>query len=216
MSFMLNRDIMKLYYAKGACSLAVRIVINELNLKCIYEAVDLKTKQTEEGANFLNVNPKGAVPTLLLDNGEVLTENSIIQQYLADKNSATRLLPPINDFKRYRVLEWLNYITTELHKGAAVFFNPKVSASDKKEIFIPLLKNKYNFVNNQLGNKKFLLEHDFTLPDAYLFVMLSWLENFEIDILQWPHLSHYFSELKKRPSIEKSIREEHLEKLLTI
>src|SRR5437870_2266196 len=113
---------MKLYYSKGACSLAVRILINELNISCKYEAVNLKTKETETGKNFYEINPKGAVPTLILENNNVLTENAVIHQYLADQQKAHHLLPNLNDFKRYQVLEWLNFIATELHKGFSPLF----------------------------------------------------------------------------------------------
>lgn len=109
---------MKLYYSKGACSLAPRIIINELGVKSEFEAVDLAAKKTETGQNFLSINPKGAVPVLITNDGQTLTENAVILQYLADTNEGTELLPAFGSFKRYRVLEWLNYIATELHKGA--------------------------------------------------------------------------------------------------
>src|SRR5690349_3300917 len=110
---------MKLYYSKGACSLAVRIALHELGIPCEFEAVDLKAKKTEKGADFFKINPKGAVPTLVLDDHTVLTENAVIQQYLADKQKAFEVLPPVNDMKRYRALEWLNFVSTELHKGCS-------------------------------------------------------------------------------------------------
>src|SRR5689334_13101143 len=108
---------MKLYYSKGACSLAVRILLHELGIKSEFEAVDLKTKRTETNADFLKINPKGAVPTLTTDKQEILTENAVILCYLADEYKAIELLPAPGNFKRYRVLEWLNYVATEIHKG---------------------------------------------------------------------------------------------------
>src|SRR5690349_19217638 len=117
---------MKLYYSKGACSLAVRIIINEIGLQSEYEAVDLKTKKTATGQDFLKINPKGSVPVIQTDEKQILTENAVIQQYLADTNKATQLLPALGNFERYRVLEWLNFISTELHKGFSPLFNPNV------------------------------------------------------------------------------------------
>lgn len=123
---------MKLYYSAGTCSLAVRIIINEIGLPSTYEAVDLKTKKTASGQDFLQINPKGSVPVIVTDDNEILTENSVIQQYLADKNNASSLLPALGHFKRYRVLEWLNYISTELHKGCGPLFSPSIPVELKK------------------------------------------------------------------------------------
>ncbi|MCP0914426.1 MULTISPECIES: glutathione transferase GstA [Legionella] len=202
---------MKLYYTKGACSLAAHILINELSLPCEYEAVDLKTKKTEQGSDFLTINPKGAVPTLETNDGEILTENAVIHQYLADKKKAYNLLPPIEEFKRYRVLEWENYITTELHKSFGALFNPNISKDLQESIFIPMIKNKFAFVDKQLQNKSYLLGDEFTLPDAYLFVMLSWARHFKIDLDNCPNLSDYFKNLSKRASVQKSLQEEGLQ-----
>lgn len=201
---------MKLYYSKGACSLAVRITLHELNLSCVYEAVDLKTKKTETDQDYLKINPKGAVPALLLDNDEVLTENSAIHQYLADKNHATELLPDVRDLKRYRVIEWLNFVSTDLHKGFGPLFNSDVPEKDKKEIFIPIIKKKLKFVDDHLGGNKYLMGDQFTLPDGYLFVILRWLPHFKMEISDWSNLTHYFNELKKRKSIADALHEEGL------
>lgn len=199
---------MKLYFSKGACSLAVRILINELNIPCEYEAVNLHTKKTETDADFLKTNPKGSVPVLMLDSKEVLTENSIIQQYLAEQNQATQLLPPVGNFNRYRVLEWLNFISTDLHKGASPMFNAEISEEIKEKIFRPALKKKLHLVDQHLSHHQYLMDEQYTLPDGYLFVILFWLKNLKIDIAEWKNLSRYFEELKKRKSIEKSLREE--------
>src|SRR4051812_37927801 len=113
---------MKLYFSKGACSLAVRIAINEIGLACDYEAVTLKTHETESGKNYYDINPKGAVPALLLNDGQVLTENNVIQQYVADNFDKDAALLPKSGLERYRVLEWLNYICVDLHKGCSPLF----------------------------------------------------------------------------------------------
>ena len=201
---------MKLYYSKGACSLVVRIILNEIGSKVDYESVNLKTKETETGTNFLTINPKGAVPALKLDNEEILTENAVILQYLADSSKSTQLLPAVGDLKRYRVLEWLNYITTELHKGFGPLFNPSVPQDIKDKIFIPLIESKFKYVNKQLQKNQYLLGDHFTLPDAYLYVMLRWAESFNINVDGCTHLTTYYDELGKRKSIEQALEQEHL------
>lgn len=199
---------MKLFYTKGACSLVDRIIINEIGLDCQFEAVDLKTKKTELGADFYTVNPKGAVPVLQLDNGNILTENAIILQYLADETHSTQLLPAQNDFKRYRVLEWLNYTATEIHKSFGPLFNPTISQELKDSVFIPLLKTKFNYLNKHLEKNTYLLGADFTLPDAYLFVMLFWTAHFKINLTEWNGLARYFTHLEQRDSIQQSLSDE--------
>ena len=138
---------MKLYYSRGACSLTVRIIINELAIPCDYEAVNLKTKKTENDEDYFKINPKGAVPALELANQEILTENAAILQYLADEFKATSLLPPMGNFKRYRVLEWLSFVSSDVHKLFGPLFNPLVSQESKDDIFIPALKKKFKFVD---------------------------------------------------------------------
>jgi len=201
---------MKLYYSKGACSLAVRIVIHELGLPSEYESVNLKTKVTESGANFLEINPKGAVPTLVTDNKTVMTENAVIQQYLAETNKNHTLLPPVGDPKRYKVLEWLNFISTDIHKGFGAFFNPAISDELKASLFLPMLKRKFAIANQALANQNFLMGDTFTLPDSYLFVMILWTFGMKIDIQEFPNLIRYFEALKKRPSVAASLAEEGL------
>ncbi len=201
---------MKLYYSPGACSLSVHILICETKLNVELEAVDLKTKQTASGEDFKNINPKGAVPTLITDKNEVLTENTAIQQYIAEMAHATELLPLEGDFSRYKVLEWLSYISSDVHKSSSPLFNPKMSDEMKQTIFIPQLKAKFMFVEKHLEGRKFLVNDAFTLPDAYLFVMLMWLPKFNIDVKEWPNLAVYFAKLKERESIKTALKEEGL------
>lgn len=201
---------MKLFYTKGACSLAVRIIINEINLTCEYESVDLATKKTESGQDFLKINSKGAVPTLMTNSGEILSENAVILQYLADTNNRAQLLPIVGNFKRYRVLEWLNYVATDLHKSFGILFNSKIPDDMKDNLFIPMIKAKITYVDKHLHHNHYLLGETFTLPDAYLFVMLCWALHFKFDLAEWPNVARYFAELKARKSIEKSLQEEGL------
>lgn len=201
---------MKLYYTKGACSLAVRIIINELGVESQFESVDLRAKKTESGADFLAINPKGAVPALLVDGDEVLTENVVIMQYLADKKHAMNLLPPTDDFMRYRVLEWLNYTSSEMHKTIGMLYSPLLTEDMKNAVVIPMIKNKLNYLNQYMAGKKYLLGDEFTLPDAYMTVMLMWLHYFKFDMATWPNLQNYHSVLMKRPSVQKSLQQEGL------
>ena len=201
---------MKLYYTKGACSLAVRIIINELEIPCEYESVDLATKKTENSKDFLQINPKGGVPTIELDDGHILTENAVIQQYLADTHSEKKLLPSINDFERYHTLEWLNYVATELHKGFSPLFNSKLPQEIKDELFIPMLQKKFAYVDKHLQQNKYLLGKHFTLPDGYLFVMLLWANKFKLDLSKFANISQYYQHMRERPAIMKSLKEEHL------
>lgn len=201
---------MKLYYSKGACSLAVRIVIHEIQIPCVFESVDLKTKITETGADFLKIAPKGAVPVLLLDNQEILSENAVIQQYLADEFKAVHLLPGLGDFRRYRALEWLNFVSSELHKSCGALFNPKIPVDLKETVFKPLLKTKLNIVNQRLHENQYLANDQFSLADGYLFVVLSWLRLFNLEMSEWSALDRYYSALKARPSIRRSLEEEGL------
>lgn len=200
---------MKLYYSKGACSLGIRILIHELGITSDYESVNLGTKQTEKGTDYLTVNPKGSVPALMLDDNQVLTENAVIQQYLADKNHAAHLLPEVGNIKRYQILEWLNYIATDLHKGFSPLFNQSVPQDLKDSIFIPALKKRINFVENNLQHK-FLTGDTFTGADAYLFVILFWLGRFKISLSEWPRLEKYYNNVKNHPSVHQSLTEEGL------
>ena len=197
---------MKLYYSKGACSLVVRIIINELGLSSNYEAVDLKSKKTETGADYLQINPKGAVPALEINPKELLTENAVILQYLADHHGNEQLLSKTG-MERYRTLEWLNFITTEIHKGFGPMFNPSFPQEVKEKIVIPNLEKKFSYVDSQIKNK-FLMGENFTLPDAYLYVMLTWANGMKFNVKQWENLVRYFNELQKRPSIVTSLEEE--------
>ncbi len=201
---------MKLYYSKGACSLGVRITLHELDIPCEFESVNFKTKQTESGADFLKINPKGYVPTLVTNKHEILTENMVIQQYLADEFKAAELLPPIGTIQRYRVLEWLNYVSTELHKGCGPLFNSKLAKEVKDTFFIPDFKNKLSFVDQKLSENQYITQDHFTVADSYLFVILTWLPHFQFNLSEWKNLSRYFSELSKRKSVAKALQEENL------
>ncbi|OAI45643.1 glutathione S-transferase [Gammaproteobacteria bacterium SCGC AG-212-F23] len=200
---------MKLYFSKGACSRSVRIILHELNIPAEFEAVDFKTKKTASGKDYLSINPKGAVPALQLNDGSVLTENVAIHQYLADTHGAHHLLPELGNFQRYRTLEWFSYISSDLHKSCGPLFNSAVPDELKETIFKPALLNKFKIVEQQLQKNEYLMGKEFTLPDAYLFVVISWLKHFNIDLqTALPNVSRYYNALKERKSIRQALEEE--------
>ncbi len=199
---------MKLYYAPGACSQAPHIVLHELGLSHDAERVDLYAKQTESGRSFLEVNPKGAVPALEMDSGEVLTENAVILQYLGDRSGMEQVLPPLGDFRRYRVLEWVNYITTELHKSFGPLFSPD-AGDETKEFFKKQIGKKFDYVEGELGDGPFLMGGTMTLPDAYLFVMTGWADKM-IGLDRWPRLKAFRERMMERDSVRHVLRSEGL------
>ena len=202
--------MLKLYYASSVCSLAVRITLHEIGIECAYEAVNLKTKQTETGDDFLNINPKGSVPVLQLSDNQYLTENAVILQYLADTYNATNLLPPLGDLKRYRTLEWLNFVGTDLHRYCAPLFWSKIPNEVKENLFAPALNNKLLVVDQHLQNHQFLMGDQFTLADSYLFVILVWLVKLRIDMRTWPNLSRYYNEMVQREAVKLALKEENI------
>ncbi|MGH6706418.1 MAG: glutathione transferase GstA [Sphingomicrobium sp.] len=198
---------MKLYYSPGACSQAPHIILHEAGLDHDAERVDLKEKRTETGKDYLAVNPKGAVPALELDDGEILTENAVVLQYLGDR-SGSGLIPPPGDFSRYRVLEWLNFITTELHKSFGPLFSPD-AGHETKDFFKKLIAKKLDYVEERLGDGPFLMGKTLTLPDAYLFVMTSWTDKI-IGLDRWPNLTAFRNRMLERPSVRHVLRFEGL------
>jgi glutathione S-transferase len=200
---------MKLYYTPGACSQAPHIALREAALPFDPVLVDLKAKKLPGGEDYFAVNPKGSVPALGLDDGEVLTENAAILQYVGDQAPGSDLLPQLGDFRRYRVLEWLNYIATELHKGFGPLWNP-ASSAEAKDAARDLLAKKFDYVQQRLGDGPYLLGEAFTAPDAYLFVVLSWTQIHQIDLSRWPGLTSYVSRVAERPAVRETLRAEGL------
>jgi len=198
---------MKLYFAPGACSQAPHILLHEIGISHDAARVDLKSHTLEDGSSYYAVNPKGSVPALQLDSGEVLTENAVILQYLGDR-SAGDVLPPLGDFRRYRVLEVLNFITTELHKRFGILFNPE--ASDETKQFVTRdLRKKLDYIDRRLGDGPFLFGDTLTLPDVYLFVIARWTEKM-IGIEEWPNLAAFRERMLGRPSVRHVLRFEGL------
>lgn len=201
---------MKLYYASSVSSLAIRITVHELKMACDYESVDLKSKICANGDNYLSINPKGSVPALRLDDNALLTENAVILQYLADTNKAYDLLPPIGHMDRYRALEWLNYITTDLHRYCAPLFWSKIPETLKEDLFTPILSKKLSLVDQHLQNNTYLMGDNFTIGDPYLFVILVWLAKLKLSVQPWENLNRYFMNMKSRKSVQLALNEEGL------
>jgi glutathione S-transferase len=200
---------MKLYYSPGACSQAPHILLHEIGLSHDAERVDLKEKRLESGGDYLAINPKGAVPALELDSGDVLTENAVILQYLGDRSSVGEVLPPMGNFRRYRVLELVNFITTELHKRFGFLFNP--NATDAiKQLIIEDLGKKLDYMDDELGEGPFLMGDELTLPDPYLFVIAGWAEKMLGGLDRWPNIKAFKERMIDRPSVRHVLRFEGL------
>ncbi|MEO7277439.1 MAG: glutathione transferase GstA [Sphingomicrobium sp.] len=199
---------MKLYYSPGACSQAPHILIHELGLTHEAEKVDLKSHTLEDGSDYYGINPKGSVPALELESGDVLTENAVILQFLGDRSSLGEVLPPLGQFRRYRVLEWVNFITTELHKSFSPLFSPDAGDATKS-FFRDKLGHKFDYVEQDLGDGPFLMGEELTLPDPYLFVMLGWAEKM-IGLNRWPNLAAFRERMLQRPSVRSVLEFEGL------
>lgn len=190
---------MKLYYSPGACSLSPHIVLAESGLSYDVEKVDFSTMKTERGADFAKINPKGYVPCVELDDGQVLTEGSAIVQYIADQVPQKKLAPPAGTMERYRLMEWLNFIATELHKGFSPLFNPKLP-DDLKAKALERLGSRIGIAAKQLEKSRFLMGDTFTVADAYLFTILRWAPGI-IDLSPWQVLKTYQDRVGGRPAV---------------
>jgi glutathione S-transferase len=200
---------MKLYYMKGACSLASYISLNEAGIK--FEAIEVnhKTHKTADGQDFNAINTKGYVPALRLDNGELLTENVAVLQYIADLNPASKLAPPAGTLERYRLMEWLSYINSEVHKSYGPLFSPDAS-EDVKQFARANLTKRVDWLEKALGSKTFLMGEQFTVADAYLYVVLSWSGQVGVDLTRWPQLKRHNERVASRPHVIAALKAEHL------
>jgi glutathione S-transferase len=202
---------MKLYYLTGACSLASKIAVREAGLNVELVKVDRHTKKTADGLDFHEVNPKGYVPTLTLDNGEVLTENVAVLEYIADRNPAAKLAPPAGTLERYRLTGWLAFIGSEVHKNFSPLFNAEAS-EDVKQYARKMLTKRLGYLEQALGSRTFLMGEQFTVADAYLFVVLGWGVYVKLDIGQWPQLKRYTERVGARPHVIEALKSEGLAK----
>jgi len=199
---------MILYYSPGACSQAPHILLHELGFSHDAERVNLQNKTLEDGSSYLRINPKGSVPALELESNEVLTENAVILQYLGDRAGSPDVLPSVGNFRRYRALEKVNFITTELHKRFSYLFD-RNAPDDFKNFVIEGLNGKLDYMDDQLDGRAFLMGDELTLPDPYLFVITGWAENV-IGLDRWSNLRAFRERMLQRPSVRHVLRFEGL------
>lgn len=200
---------MKLYYSPGACSLSPHIALREAGLSFDLVLASTKTKKLQDGSDFYAINSKGSVPVLELDNGERLTEGPAIVQYIADLAPASNLAPAAGSMARYRLQEWLNYITSELHKGFSPLFNP-ATPEDYKPLARAALMARFTWVNAQLEGKQYLMGDSFTVADAYLFVVSNWGQYVGVDVSGFEHLVAFRARVAARPAVQEAMKAEGL------
>ena len=200
---------MKLYYSPGACSLSPHIALREAGLSFDLVLASTKTKKLQDGSDFYAINSKGSVPVLELDNGERLTEGPAIVQYIADLAPASNLAPAAGSMARYRLQEWLNYITSELHKGFSPLFNP-ATPEDYKPLARAALMARFTWVNAQLEGKQYLMGDQFTVADAYLFVVSNWGQYVGVDVSGFEHLVAFRARVAARPAVQEAMKAEGL------
>jgi len=200
---------MKLYYSPGACSLSPHIVLLEAGLPFSLEKTDLKSKKTLSGMDYLKINAKGAVPALQLDDGNVLTEGAAIVQYLADRRPDSGLAPPAGTLERYRLMEMLSFIGSELHKSFSPLFHQDTPAEARK-IALDNLGKRFDWLSGELRDKPFAMGATFTVADAYLFTVLRWSRLVGIDLGNWPVLAGYLARIGERPKVRQAMQAEGL------
>ena len=202
---------MRLYYVPGACSLSPHIVLREAGLPFELDKVSFATRKTESGADFNAINSKGQVPTLQLDNGEILTEGAVIVQYIADRKPESGLVPPAGSPERYRVQEWLNYIGSELHKSFGPMFNPKTPDA-YKEMIKERLTKQFDWLNQHFAKSQYLAGSKFTVADAYAFTVIGWSRSPKValDLARWPNLKAYMERVGARPKVQEAMKAEGL------
>lgn len=202
---------MKLYYTPGACSLAPHIVSREAGVPVALEKVDLGGKKTAGGADYLAVNPKGYVPALELDDGTVLTEAGAILQYLGDQAAGGGLMPAAGSMARYREVEWITFISSEIHKGYSPLFNPAATDAEKASVK-GRLASRLAYADKALAGREYLLGETFTAADAYLFTVLNWSGMTGVDLAPFPNLQAFQKRVAARPKVQEALRAEGLAK----
>src|SRR5262245_36146277 len=199
---------MKLYYLKGACSLASYISLCELGVKFEAAEIDRATKKASDGVDFNQVNSKGYAPALKLDDGQVLTENVAVLQYIADLKPEAKLAPPAGTLERSRLNEWLAFLNSEIHKNISPLFG--ANHEEVKKFATANLTRRLDWLENQLGSRSYLMGEQFTVADAYLFVILGWFGRVNLDLAKWPKLQALRERVGKRPAVDQALRAEGL------
>ncbi len=202
---------MKLYYLPGACSMAANIALREAGLAFDLVKVDRQTKRGADGLDFNEVNPKGYVPALTLDSGETLTENVAVLQYIGDRNPAAKLAPAAGTMERYRLIEWLAFINSEIHKSFGPLFR-KDAPEDTKAYARKNITTRAGWLDSSWGSRSFVMGEQFTVADPYLFVVLGWGARAGVDIGQWPKLQAFLTRVGARPHVLEALKAEGLAK----
>jgi glutathione S-transferase len=202
---------MKLYFSPGACSLSPHIVLQELGMQYDTEKVNLADKKTVSGGDYLQINAKGYVPALQLDNGDVLTEGPAIVQYLADQMPEKQLVPKAGTMERYHLVEWLNFISTEVHKAFSPLFKP-TTPDETKKTALDTLATRMEWLDKQLHGRDYLTGAQFTVADAYLFTVLTWARHVKLDLARWPAVQAFFERVGARPAVQAAMVAEGLRK----
>jgi glutathione S-transferase len=200
---------MKLFYSPGACSLSPHIVAREAGLDVQLEKVDTKSHTYNGGSDFYKVNPKGYVPALEIEAGQILTEGPAIVQYLGDRKPESGIVPPAGSVDRYRLQEMLGYINSEIHKTYSPLFNKATtedSANERREY----LKKRYAYLEGILATKHFLVGNKFTAADAYLFTVTNWAQHVKLDLAGFPNLQEFQKRVAARPAVQQAMKEEGL------
>jgi glutathione S-transferase len=200
---------MKLYYSPGACSLSPHIVLRELGLAFEPILASTKTKKLADGTDYYTINPKGYVPLLELDDGQRLTEGPAIVQYLADQKPGSGLIAAPGTMTRYRQMEWLNFISTEVHKSYTPLFNAAMP-EEAKALYRERLRGRYRYLNEQLEGKSFLMGDAFSAPDAYLFTVTNWAKHVNVDLADLPNVQAFMARVAARPTVQEAMKAEGL------
>lgn len=200
---------MKLYYSPGACSLSPHIALREAGLDFQPVLASTKTKKLADGTDFHTINPKGYVPVLELDSGERLTEGPAIVQWIADQVPDRQLAPPAGTMARYRLMEWLNFITTELHKSFSPLFNPAIG-EDTRKVYRERLQQRFAWVDGELAGRAWLMGEHFTVADAYLWVVAGWGRLVGVDLSSHAHLQAWMARVAERPAVQAALKAEGL------
>lgn len=201
---------MKLYYSPGACSLSPHIALLEAGLPYDLVKVDLRAKKLENGDDFLKINPKSQVPALELDSGELITEGPVIVQMIADKVPAKNLAPARDSAERYKLLAWLTYINSELHKNVGPMFSPMLP-DDAKAFFKDRAMGKFKYIDSELTGHDYLMGKQFTVADGYLYTMLRWADIHKMDLSGFKNLMAYKDRVAARPKVQEALVKEGLQ-----
>lgn len=202
---------MKLYSSPGSCSLSPHIALREAGITFELEKVDLRSKAMASGGNFSEINDKGYVPALTLDSGEMLTEGVAIVQYIADQKPESKLAPALGTMERYHLMEWLTFVSSEIHKTFSPLFVP-TTPDETRKAFTDKLVSRLAYVSKKLGENDYLMGDTFTVADAYLFTVLRWTPVAKVDLAEWPNLAAYFARVKERPAVHAALEAEGLVK----